>query len=63
MLLGPFGFQVADLAEELADAAALGGDLCVRHLECVLGVQSAFTPGCLAFVVLVGEGRDRCSPA
>ena len=54
-LLGPFGLQVADLAEEFADAGALGEDLGVGGLEGVFGVQRAFAPGRLALVVLVGE--------
>jgi hypothetical protein len=57
-LLGPFGFQVADLAEELADAGALGGDLGVSGPEGVLGVQRPFPPCCLALVVLAGEHLD-----
>ena len=50
--LGPFGLQVPDLAEELADAGALGEDLGVGGLERVLGVQRPLAPGGLALVVL-----------
>src|SRR6516225_6400306 len=50
--LGPFGLQVPDLAEELADAGALGGYLVVGGLEGAFGVQRPLTPGGLAFVVL-----------
>src|SRR5262245_36143000 len=38
-LLGPFGLQVPDLAEELSDASALGEDLGMGGLERVLSVQ------------------------
>jgi hypothetical protein len=51
-LLGPSGLQVPDLAEELADAGALGEDLGVGGLERVLGVQRPLAPGGLALVVL-----------
>ena len=44
-ILCPFSFQVADAAEELADAGALGADLGVSCLERVLGVESPLTPG------------------
>jgi hypothetical protein len=71
--LGPFGFQVADLAEEFADAGALGEDLSVGGLEGVLGVQGPLVLGRLALLVLVGEqlgpalaglghGRGDCGP-
>src|SRR6516164_6367452 len=61
--LGPFGLQVPDLAEELADAGALGEDLGVGGLERVLGVQRPFAPGGLALVILGVRIRVRCSPA
>ena len=55
-VLGPLGFQVADLAEEFADAGALGEDLGVGGLERVLGVECAFPPGRLVLAsCLVGE--------
>lgn len=54
-LLGPLGFEVADLAKEFADAGALGQDLGVGGLESVLGVWCPFAPGCLAFGVLLDE--------
>ena len=44
-LFGPFGLQVADLAEEFADAGALGEDLRVGGLEGVLGVERPLPPG------------------
>src|SRR3974377_901936 len=50
--LGLFGLQVPDLAEELADAGALGEDLVVGGLERVLGVQRPFAPDGLALVIL-----------
>ena len=43
--LGPLGLQVADLAEELADAFPLLDDLSVRGLERVFGVERSFPPG------------------
>jgi hypothetical protein len=44
--------QVADAAQQLADPAALGGDLGVCPLELALGVERALPPGsCL------GPGR------
>ena len=43
--LGPFGLQVPDLAEELAEPGALLEDLGVRGFEGVLGVEGAFPPG------------------
>lgn len=52
--LGPFGLRVADLAEEFADAGALGEDLGVGDLEGVLGVERPFSPGRLVLVVLWG---------
>ena len=54
-LFGPLGLQVADLAEELADAGALGDDLGVGGFEGVLGVQRPLTPGRFLLVVLIGE--------
>ncbi len=62
-LLGPFGLQVPDLAEQLADAGSLGEDLGVGGLERVLGVQRPFAPGGRALAVLGVEDRVRCSPA
>jgi hypothetical protein len=53
--LGPFGLQVADLAEEFTDPAALGLDFRVGGLERILGVQRAFTSGGFALLVLAGE--------
>ncbi|HET9970728.1 MAG TPA: hypothetical protein VFQ68_21005 [Streptosporangiaceae bacterium] len=50
-LLGPFGLQVPDLAEELADAGALDGDLVMGGLERVLGVERPLAPGGLALVL------------
>jgi hypothetical protein len=41
----PFGLQVADTAEELTDAGALGEDLGVGGLERVLGVEGPLAPG------------------
>ncbi|WP_327433118.1 hypothetical protein [Streptomyces sp. NBC_01236] len=55
--------QVAYLAEGFADPDALGEDLGVGGLEGALGVQGAFAPGRLAFVVLFSERADWCSPA
>ena len=43
-VLGPFGFQVADAAEQLADPCPLGDDLVVGGLEGVLGVERTFAP-------------------
>jgi hypothetical protein len=45
VILCPFGFQVADAAEEFANTGALGADLGVGRLERVLGVESPLTPG------------------
>lgn len=53
--LSPLGLQVPYLAEEFADAGALGEDLGLGGLECVLGVQRALAPRRLALVVLFGE--------
>jgi hypothetical protein len=44
-ILCPFGFQVADAAEEFADTGALGEDLGVGGLERGLGVECPFPPG------------------
>lgn len=44
-LLGPFGFQVPDLAQEISDAGALGDDLGAGGLQGVFGVEGAFPPG------------------
>jgi hypothetical protein len=41
----PFGFQVADLAEQFANAVALKQNLRVGGLECVLGIEGPLTPG------------------
>ena len=45
---------VAELAEQLADAGALGADLGVGGLECLLGVQRPLLPGRLGLGVAVG---------
>jgi hypothetical protein len=37
--------EIADAAEELADAGALDGDLAVCVFECAFGVEGAFPPG------------------
>ncbi|MCA2271214.1 hypothetical protein JF737_22610, partial [Mycobacterium avium] len=50
---GPFGFQVADAAEQLADPCPLGHDLVVRGLERVLGVGRTFAPARRTGVVLL----------
>jgi hypothetical protein len=42
-ILCPFGFQIADLAEEFADASALGENLGAGGLEGVFGVERPFT--------------------
>ena len=52
-VLGPFGFQVADAAEQLADPCPLGDDLVVRGLERVLGVERTFAPARLTAVALL----------
>ena len=44
---------VAELAEQLADAGALGADLCVGGLERLLGVQRPLLPGRLGLGVAV----------
>ena len=51
---GPLGFQVPDLAEELADPGALLDDLGVGGLQGVFGVEGAFPPGRLLPGVLSG---------
>ena len=56
--LGPFGFQVTNLTEEFIDAGPLSEDLGLGSLEALLGIQRAFAPGRLAFVVLLGERPD-----
>jgi len=58
-VLGPLGLQVADLAEEFADAGALGADLGVGGLEGVFGVECAFPPG--GFVFVGGGGGEPAS--
>ncbi len=55
-VLGQVGLQVADAAEQLADPAALGGDLAVCPLELALGVERAFPPG-----AVVRRGRGGAS--
>jgi hypothetical protein len=59
--LSPLGFQVADLAEELADAGALGEDLGVGGLEGVLGVQCPLPPGRLRSSAWAASSWTRCS--
>lgn len=59
--LSGISLQVAYLAEGFADPDALGEDLGVGGLEGALGVQGAFAPGRLAFVVLFSERADWCS--
>jgi hypothetical protein len=44
-VFGQVVLQVADAAEQLADPAALGGDLGVCPLELALGVERALPPG------------------
>jgi hypothetical protein len=44
---------VAETAEQLADAGALGADLGVGGLECLLGVQRPLLPGRLGLVFAV----------
>jgi hypothetical protein len=48
-------FEVADLAEEFADASALGADLGVGCLERVLSVQRPLSPGRFTRVVSLDE--------
>jgi hypothetical protein len=43
-LAGKFGFSIAELAEQLPDAGALGVDLGVGGLERVFGVERPFPP-------------------
>src|ERR1700730_3622806 len=52
-VLGPFGFQVADAAEQFADPCPLGHDLLVGGLERVLGIERTFAPARLTGVVLL----------
>src|SRR5664279_5438266 len=60
-VLCPLRVDVADAAEEFADADALGEDLGVGGLERVLGVERPFTPGCfLLLVASSGESLSRC---
>ena len=44
-ILCPFGFQIANAAEEFAEAVALCEDLGEGVLERVLGVEGLLTPG------------------
>ena len=44
-VFGQVVLQVADAAEQLADLAALGGDLAVRALELALGVSARSRQG------------------
>ena len=60
--LGPLGLQVADLAQELADAVTLPDDLGVRGLKRVLGVERPFPPGRLLPGVVAGQVLRRASP-
>jgi len=50
--------QIADAAEEFADARALGEDLGVGELERLLGVESPLPPGRFMRVVGLGEQSD-----
>jgi hypothetical protein len=59
--LGPFGLQVADLAEELADTGALGEDLGVGGLERVFGVQCAFPIGAGGPNASIAPNRRTCA--
>ena len=54
-LLGPFGLQVPDLAQEFSDAGALRDDLGVGGLQGVFGVERAFPPGRFLPGVLGGQ--------
>ncbi|MEV6425587.1 hypothetical protein [Streptomyces sp. NPDC051662] len=47
--------QIAYLAEEFADAGALGEDLGMSGLEALFGVRGSLAPGCFSPVVLHGE--------
>ena len=58
-VLGPFGFQVADTAEQLADPCPLDHDLVVRGLERVLSVECTFGP---ARPHQRGSAEDRSIP-
>ena len=60
-LWGQLVFEVADLAEEDGDAAALGADLGMRFLERCLGVEGAFPPE--RFLVTGGAWGWRFLPA
>ena len=53
---------VAELAEQLADAAALGADLGVGGLEGLLGVQRPLLPGRLGLGVAVSRSCCRRVP-
>jgi hypothetical protein len=56
---GPFGLQVADLAQKLADAVTLPGDLGVRGLERFFGVERSFPPGRFLPGVVAARHRSR----
>lgn len=53
MRRGHLALGVAELAEQFADAGALGADLCVGGLERLLGVQRPLLPGRLGLGVAV----------
>jgi hypothetical protein len=54
-VLGPFGLQVADLAEEFADAGSLVEDLGVGGFEGVLGVERPFPPSRFSPIVQISQ--------
>jgi hypothetical protein len=54
-LLGPFLFQVAELAREVRDPVPLGADLGVGGVQGGLGVERAFPPACLLLCVCLGQ--------
>lgn len=57
-------FEVADLAEELCDAGALGADLTLGLGEGVFGVEGVFSRGWLCAAAAVGRGfgmRSACA--
>lgn len=53
---GVGGFKITDLAEEQADAVALGADLTVGGFEAVFGVEGPFSSGGLDLGVVAGLG-------
>jgi hypothetical protein len=54
----PLGFEVADLAEETADAGSLGRNLGMGGFQGVLGVQRSLPPGRVPLVIGLGEQLD-----